>query len=315
MAVGNRIIPPPSDSAGYPGRGSWRARLHAWWEGANEPARPSVAPAAVLPPAPAAEPPTIAGWPERRRQLVERLFGAGMVTPGGVGAVHRLTEPLHLTPAMTVIELGAGLGGIARLLAREAGLWVTGFEPDAELAAAAVDASAREGLAKRAVIKCVPFAGLDLRPASIDAVVAKEALFTVADKPALFARLRRFLRGGAQISLSDYLRLGAPDATALRVWAAHEPVEPHLRSPQELRDMLERIGLEVRVMEDISADYRAAALAAFASMAQAMKGDPDAEVWRPWLVSEAEHWGRRLAALESGEMAVFRCYARMPGGG
>ena len=300
-------------------RPGWRERLRAWWHGHDLPAEPlDEAPSAAA--VPAADlsadlsEPTIRAWPPMRQAVAQAVFGDGLITPGGEEAVHRLLKPLGLNERMTVIELGAGLGGITRLMAREFKLWATGFEADPVLAAAAMELSTKAGLAKKAVIKCQALDRVDVRAGTVDCAVAKESLWLVADKPGLFAHLRRLLKPTGQISFSDFMHAGDPQAPDLAGWAAGEPFAPHLISAADYRKLLEDRKLEVRVMEDVTAEYSQSVLAAFAAHADHVKAHGAEPAWRAWVVSEGELWGRRLAALQSGALRVYRCYARATGG-
>ena len=49
---------------------------------------------------------------------------------------------------MSILDLGAGLGGPARTLVEKLGLWITGREISAELARAEIDLSIAAGMAK-----------------------------------------------------------------------------------------------------------------------------------------------------------------------
>ena len=50
-------------------------------------------------------------WTADRIQVVERLWGPGLHTPGGEEHVKTLVKPFGLNPTMTVLDLGAGLQG------------------------------------------------------------------------------------------------------------------------------------------------------------------------------------------------------------
>lgn len=101
---------------------------------------PPVAPA----PAPAAGPGV--AWPSARIALAEQLWGEGFLLPGGAEEVLRLARPLGLSAASTLLLIGAGIGGPAHRIAAELGVWVAGFEADADLVALAATRGARQGL-------------------------------------------------------------------------------------------------------------------------------------------------------------------------
>src|SRR5690606_40151864 len=82
-------------------------------------------------------PPTVKGWSISRQQSVVTLFGEGMIRCISDDAKSRLTKPLGINKKLSVAELGAGLGGFARWVADEYDAYVTGYEPDEVLMAAA----------------------------------------------------------------------------------------------------------------------------------------------------------------------------------
>jgi cyclopropane fatty-acyl-phospholipid synthase-like methyltransferase len=213
---------------------------------------------------------------------------------------------------MTVIELGAGLGGLARVVASETGAYVTAFEADATLAKAGMELSTKHGLSKKAAIKHAPSTSVEVRPKSVDAVLAKEAFFTIEDKPALFGAIRKALKPGGQLMLSDFMLAGDASGPAITAWAEKEPLTPFLWSIPAMRASLEELGLVVSIVEDVTAEYRAAAIGAFANLAERINSGEIGERMCPWAICEGELWSRRLALLASGEVKMVRLYARLP---
>jgi len=288
------------------------ARLRAWWEGyefvvkaptpiAKEPERSGPI-----------EIPSINGWPPPRLEVVQKLFGEGMIAPAEAETMVKMINPLGLNEKMTVVELGAALGGLARLVATETGAYVTGFEPDATLAKAGMELSVKHGLSKKATIKQAEATVLDVRPKSVDAILAKEAFLTVADKPALFGAIRKALKPGGQLMLSDLMLAGDTGGPAVEAWAAKEPIKPYLLPITAIRTILEGLGLVVSIVEDVTAEYRAAAISAFSNIADRMTSGEISERMCPWAICEGELWSGRLALLASGEAKMVRLYARLP---
>ena len=95
---------------------------------------------------------------------------------------------------VVVIIIGAGLGGPARVLAKEFGVWITGVEQSRELAAAGMELSTMAGLGKKAAI--VPYDPAAPEPfeRNFDRVLAKDGMFTVADKGHLIACVAKKLK-------------------------------------------------------------------------------------------------------------------------
>lgn len=72
-------------------------------------------------------------WPPERIALTDRLWGEGFATPGGAEYVIDFFQLLDLSEKRGLSNVGAGLGGPARVMTKEKGVWVTGLEALAEL--------------------------------------------------------------------------------------------------------------------------------------------------------------------------------------
>src|SRR5690242_14528675 len=90
-------------------------------------------PVPVVQPANATAPPLIAEpalvldddpvWPSARIAVAETLWGEGFLFPGGAEEILRLAKPLGLSPASSLLLLGAGSGGPPCCIANTLGVW------------------------------------------------------------------------------------------------------------------------------------------------------------------------------------------------
>src|SRR5215212_3515379 len=108
--------------------------FRTWFGRGNiHPAQPVVpAESAVL----ANEPvhaPAMALWSPERMGVLDSLWGDGFVFPGGEAETLRLAKPLGLSSASSLLLLGAGAGGPCCSVAQNLGVWVSGYEANAEL--------------------------------------------------------------------------------------------------------------------------------------------------------------------------------------
>ncbi|MBM3534022.1 MAG: methyltransferase domain-containing protein [Alphaproteobacteria bacterium] len=296
-----------------------RVRLAAWWEGYD--------PADIYPGDPvqlefdtgrkraasgaAAAPTTkVPLWTRERIDVVERLWGPGMHSPGGEDHIQTLVKPFGLNPTMTVLDLGAGLGGAGRVMAKAFGAWVTGLEPWPILAQAGMDRSRAAGTEKKAPIDVFDPKNIALKPQGYNCVFAKEFFFTIADKASLFFAISATLRAGGQLCFTDYaMPDDAKPTPAIDAWMAKEPVEPFPCASQDILDLLAQNGLEVRVAEDITDLHQALILQGWRDLTQALKPGSVAPATVPHLVAEAELWARRGAMLRTGDLRVYRFHA------
>lgn len=291
-----------------------RLRLKAWWDGCDLILRQA------QPEAPPVEAPrrAVIGYrdPERpwetpRVKLAQLLWGEGFSHPGGTEEAIRLAKPFALNPAMTVLDLSAGLGGGARALVEEFGVWVTGLDRDAEFAEAGMQMSTLAGVGRKAEIGQFDPARFELRAASVDCITWRELLHGVADKARLLHAIAVGLKPRGQLLLTDYMLAEGrdPQSAAIREWLAVEPDSVQLWSPDEFTRCLVEQGLEVRVTEDITAAVRRMALSAWARLAAGIAGASLTSEMKDCMVAELERWMRRIAAFDAGDLVVYRIYA------
>jgi len=299
---------------------TWRQKLRAWWHGddyamrhlvqdyTTKPARPAEDAAPAAP----AETPTIERWTPRRQQVVQRLFGDGFNQPGGEDLMRTLTMPLGLNPNMSVTELGCGLGGMSRMMARD-GIWVDAYEADAELALSAGEIARSQGLRQRTNIKTMALDDISLKRKSIDVVLSKEGLMTVQDKRLLLAKLRAAMKPGGQLMLTDFLLTGPTDSRIYEVWWDREPVKPHLLTPEGLQAELESLNFVVGYIEDVSHELKEAVISSFGRYADDIKllGKNANADERDWVISEGEHWAIRISAMDANIIRLYRIYCRV----
>jgi cyclopropane fatty-acyl-phospholipid synthase-like methyltransferase len=317
----------PPDAPKGPFRLSMRDRLVAWWEGydlsplrAREKAEAEEAASQAATDAAPAPPPGTTGrldrfgkplWTATRIQVAEKMWGEGLTTPGGQEYMESLVKPLGLNKTMSVLDMSAGLGGLTRAIHRVYGAWVTGVEANPMLAQHGMEYSKKAHLKKQA-----PISHYDPNAFNIDrrydAIFAKETLFTVADKGALFRKINDAIKPGGQLLLIDYV-LTSPDMLpSLRAWSDVEPEEPFPWSIDEARETLKRLGFDVRVAEDGTARQISSIASALSILQKHLQShELDAET-RTAVTTEVGLWAKRAEALTKG-LKLYRFHALKPG--
>lgn len=295
-----------------------RLRLKAWWNGCDVILRRQHRAA----PAPSETPARrIIGardlkrsWETPRVQLAQLLWGPGFSHPGGAEEALHLAKPFGLDPAMTVLDLSAGLGGGARALAETFGVWVTGLEQDKEFAEAGRELSRLAGYAKKANIAAFAPASFELRPSSIDCVTCRQFFHTVSDKPRLLRVIHQALKPRGQLLFTDFM-LAGPDraeSEAIRAWIASEPAPVAPWAVEECTRALAGEKLDVRITEDITTPFRRMVIGAWADLIAGAADAALTDEFKQCMVEELERWARRVAAFDSGDLKVYRIYVRKP---
>jgi cyclopropane fatty-acyl-phospholipid synthase-like methyltransferase len=247
-------------------------------------------------------------WSAERIEAAQLLYGEGWLSPGGEALYAELTQCLLLDANQTVVQHGAGLGGLARMIARDSEAWIEAQEASPLLSAEAIRLNKAAGLGKKVEVLAAPMEGGRFKPGSRHAVVSCEALYRAPDKAAELAALCAMLKPGGQLLLTDFIRKGA-GADAVARWARCEASEPHFIPADELRALLENQGLDVRVFEDRSQDFCRCALADLQALLKRMESAPVRQSMRGWLVWEIEVLTQKLQAIDSGAIGFQRVFA------
>ena len=246
-------------------------------------------------------------WSANRIEVAEKIWGPGFVVPGGVELITSLTKPLGLNPAMTVLELGAGLGGATRCMAA-CGCWVTGLESSPFLAEQGMLRSTKAGLAKQAPIQVYDPENVKYGK-RVDAVFAKDVFFTIKDKTTLFDRVEAILKPRGQFLFTDYIiEPEKRNAPAIVSWSDREPLEPQLWTLQGALDAFAQCNLDLRVHEDITVAHRNHILAAIKSLTEHLEKHHLDKETKINVIDEVETWAQRVAALNAG-LKCYRFYA------
>lgn len=250
-------------------------------------------------------------WSATRLQVAEKIWGEGFLSPGGAELITQLATPLGLNSAMTVLELGAGLGGASRCIVEAFGPWVTGLEASPLLVKEGMARSVKAGMGKQAPV--LSWDPEDFRfPKRVDAILAKESLFAVRDKQGLLDRIEAILKPKGQLLFTDYIvEASAKDAAAVKKWAAREPQEPFLWCLRDMENGLAQCNFDLRVKEDITDAHRALILHSIQTLtAYLEKFQLDHET-KVNVLDEVELWANRIAALSAG-LRCYRFYAIKP---
>lgn len=250
-------------------------------------------------------------WTADRVQVTEKIWGDGFSTPGAADFIPTVVKPFGLNPAMSVLDIGAGLGGATRTMAQQFGAWVTGVEQNPVLAEAGMARSTKAGLARQAPIQL-----MDLEtfrwPKRVDAIFSKDTLYTVRNKDGLIDAMEAALKPRGQMLFTDYVLESAKDRSReVEAWHQHEPVEPNVWTVEQTVSALQQRNLDIRIAEDNTELHRATVLAAIQALVNHLETVSMDRETKLAVMEEVELWARRIAALERG-LKMYRFYAMKP---
>ena len=222
---------------------------------------------------------------------------------GGVQAVLELALASNITKSSTVVDVGAGIGGPARILAAAFGCKVLAIERDAGRCRDARELTERVRLAPLVSIRHADALtdAVDVRDA--DVLWGQGAWVHFPSPSDFLARWIPALAVGGRVAMADafLLRRPADRAEEVLVTALEESWGAHLAPLDTWRTALERQGCHVLHTRDVTA--RAAADCSMLLTVSTR--------WPEGTVTAAERqgWERALAAIGRGIVGSFRVVA------
>ena len=259
--------------------------------------------------------PSAGRWPVSRVAAVEALWGEGYAMPGGRAETLRLVEPLALSSGMTVLLLGAGLGGPAQTICATYGAWVASFEADAEQRAIA---------ASRALPCCggrphITVAGWDRAAPAFGVDGADHAFLIEAlrgTRPStLLETLAGTLPAGSQIVLTELTSDNQPSLQdrEFAAWCRLDNRLPAIPRAHDVTGALQDAGYDVAVTEDMSDRHITQTLSGWREAVRAMAVGPrPATHTAAAFVTEAELWLLRIRLMRRLGVRLMRWHAIRP---
>jgi SAM-dependent methyltransferase len=272
---------------------------------------PNIEPTAAFVPEPPLVTSTPPTWTPDRLVTTDALWGEGFQFPGGEIETLRLAKPMGLSKACSLLLIGAGGGGPACALAVQLGVWVSGFEADPELVAAAVNYIARRNLSKRAQIELWDPKEPNLREHFYHHGLALEPLHGSQPERTLSA-IARALKPAGHLMMIELVADTPLDPTNPLVasWAHLERRDPAaLPTEVGITRILGRLGFDVRVAEDVSDRHTHQALIGWRGAVRGMEDRPPTRREAMRNVQEAELWMLRLRLLQQGSLRLVRWHA------
>ena len=173
----------------------------------------------------------------------DHFHGRGLEATEDMASLLRVAETDH------ILDVGSGLGGPARYLAQRFGCRVSGIDLTAEFCDIARHLTALLGLEELVSIRQGDALAMPYGDASFDGAYSMNVSMNIADKRALYREIRRVLKPGAWLVLSEAAQGpgGKPDYPT--PWA-RTAASSFLATEAETRASLEACGFAIEVLRD-----------------------------------------------------------------
>lgn len=174
----------------------------------------------------------------------------------GRAATLELARAAGLDASKHVLDVGSGVGGTSRCLAKEFGCRVTGIDLTDEYCRAASMLSAKTGLAHLVDYRQGDATKLPFDDQTFDVVWTEHVAMNIPDKTRLYKEMHRVLKPGGTLAIYDVLA-GPSGPVLFPVPWAHTPDTSFLVSPTELRRLLEEAAFTITDWSDTTEAARA----------------------------------------------------------
>lgn len=253
-----------------------------------------------------------------RLGLAPGSFGPEELAPvdefhiGGLPATENLVAQMGISPGDAVLDLGCGIGGPARYIAKRTGARVTGLDLTESFVRTGNVLSDWCGLAHQVTLEQGNALELPFEADSFAAAYMMHVGMNIADKAGLAAEVARVLNPGGTFAIYDVMQVGE-GAIAFPVPWASTPSISALGSPGVYRGALEAAGF----LKLAEADRTEVALAFFETMRAAMAAADDVPPLGLHLLMGEDQDAKVANMIEnvrSGLIAPVEMIARLPGG-
>jgi MPBQ/MSBQ methyltransferase len=170
----------------------------------------------------------------------------------GREATVELAARAALAPGLRILDVGCGLGGSARYLAAEHRCRVTGIDLTKDYVEAAAELAALVGLGDLIEFRECSALELPFEDGAFDIVWTEHVQMNIADKRAFYRELARVLAPGGRLVFHDVFKGAAGELHYPVPWAEEASIS-FLAGAQEVRGILEEVGLRIEDWEDTSA--------------------------------------------------------------
>lgn len=174
----------------------------------------------------------------------EVLAGADEFHSGGRPATELVADALEIGVGGAILDVGCGIGGAARFLARQTGATVTGIDLTPQFVEAARTLTEAVGLGGSVGFDVGSATDLPYDDATFDGVTMLHVGMNIADKGALLAELARVARPTGTIVVYDIMRVGEGEITYPVPWAS-DPAASFPAPPDDYEAAAAAAGLEL----------------------------------------------------------------------
>jgi SAM-dependent methyltransferase len=188
--------------------------------------------------------------PEEQRLTPSQLATLDQFHTRGLAATTELAKLAGITADMSVLDVGAGIGGPARFLAATYGCQVTGVDLSEPFVDAARYLTERTGQKGQVSFQTASALELPFGDGRFHVVLLQHVAMNISDRPRLYRETRRVLKLGSRLAIYDVV-LNSDDPHYPVPWA-RTPATSFLLTAAATREAIEPAGFRALAWHDDS---------------------------------------------------------------
>src|SRR5215470_9520644 len=193
--------------------------------------------------------------PEDQRLTPQQLAALDQFHTRGLAATIELAKLAGITADSSVLDVGSGIGGPARVLAATYGCRVTGVDLSEAFVDAARYLTERTGQSAQVSFQTASALELPFDDGRFNIVLLQHVAMNIADRARLYAEIRRVLRPGGRFATFDVVSNGVEPHYPVP-WA-RTPATSFLLSAAATRGAIEPAGFRTLAWRDDTAAAKA----------------------------------------------------------
>ena len=150
----------------------------------------------------------------------DSFAGADEFHIGGRKGSELVADLLNIEEGRRIIDLGCGIGGPARFLARTKGVHVTGIDLTPEFVEAASALTELVGMSDKVDFHVGSATSIPFDDDSFDAATMIHVGMNIADKAVMMSEMARVTRAGGTVLIYDVMRVGSGALTYPMPWSS-----------------------------------------------------------------------------------------------
>lgn len=207
----------------------------------------------------------LSGYTQEAVDLVEFLYGDGMLEIGGTESIDDMFAGINLANKK-VLDIGAGIGGVDTYLAQKHAVTIIGIDPEQMLVERATKRATQLQKSFKGTVTFELLSGqanlAQYPDNTFDLVMSRGALLHVphADKGNYFAEMLRVLKPGGLLVVDDWMCPASDYTAAVKEMMEADGIPYHLITPGEYKALLESAGFtKVTIRDTTDRAYLASA--------------------------------------------------------